>query len=68
MSKTKWLSRKILAFSLLVWVATFYPGTLAAAQSAFPGDRKHDKLSQQTSQNQPIHADVDLALINVTVN
>jgi Ca-activated chloride channel homolog len=78
MSKTQWFPKKDLvrrtggssrmfAWSLFACFLLFYPGTLTSAQSMFPEDRNHEQLRQQTAKNQPIHADVDLALINVTV-
>ena len=53
----------LLLFCIVIW--KFPP--LAGAQSGVPDDVKHDTPGKVIKQGQPVHIDVDLALVNVTV-
>jgi Ca-activated chloride channel homolog len=53
--------------SLVFGLATSTVGTSASAQSAVLSDRKHDTRGQQIRPGESVHADVDLALVNVSV-
>jgi Ca-activated chloride channel homolog len=53
----------LLLFGIVIW--NFAP--VAVAQSAVPDDVKHDTPGQVMKQGQPVHVDVELALVNVTV-
>jgi Ca-activated chloride channel homolog len=53
----------LLLFCIVIW--KFPP--LAGAQSGVPDDVKHDTQGKVIKQGQPVHIDVDLALVNVTV-
>src|SRR6266478_2146059 len=75
---TRWFSRKNPAtgtrvlfvpvvLSLVFGLATSTVGTSASAQSAVLSDRKHDTPGQQIRPGESVHADVDLALVNVSV-
>src|SRR5216684_3838340 len=56
-----------LVFSIGVCLATFGVGTSASAQSPVLSDRKHDTPGQQIRLGGSVHADVDLALVDVSV-
>ncbi len=75
-STTRWFSKKNAAIgtrvlfvpvvlSLVFGLATSTVGTSASAQSPVLSDRRHDTRSQQIRLG--VHADVDLALVNVSV-
>ncbi len=53
----------LLLFCIVIW--KFPP--LAGAQFGVPDDVKHDTPGKVIKQGQPVHIDVDLALVNVTV-
>jgi Ca-activated chloride channel homolog len=53
----------LLFFCIVIW--KFPP--LAGAQSGVPYDVKHDTPGKVIKQGEPVHIDVDLALVNVTV-
>jgi len=57
-----------LVFFLLFGTAIFdLQRSAASAQSLVPADVKHDTLGQPIKQDQVVHIDVNLALVNVTV-
>src|SRR5258706_5094887 len=77
-SPTRWFSKKNPAIgtrvlfvpvvlSLVFGLATSTVGTSASAQSAVLSDRKHDTRGQQMRPGESVDADVDLALVNVSV-
>ena len=77
-STTRWFSKKNptigtrvlfvpVVLSLVFGLATSTIGTSASAQSAVLSDRKHDTHGQQIRPGESVHADVDLALVNVSV-
>src|SRR5260370_192511 len=77
-STTRWFSKKNPAIgarvlfvpvvlSLVFGLATSTVGTSASAQSAVLSDREQDTHGQQIRVGESIHADVDLALVNVSV-
>jgi Ca-activated chloride channel family protein len=53
----------LLLFGIVIWN---FPA-LTVAQSTVPDDVKHDTPGQVMKQGQPVHVDVELALVNVTV-
>ena len=57
----------LFVFSLVGCLAIFGIGTSASAQSAVLSDRKHDTPGRQLRSDGSVHADVNLALVNVSV-
>jgi Ca-activated chloride channel homolog len=53
----------LLFFAFVIWKLP----ELAVAQSAAPDDVKHDTPGKVIKQGQPVHMDVELALLNITV-
>jgi Ca-activated chloride channel family protein len=53
----------LLFFAIVIWRLP----ALAVAQSAAPDDVKHDTPGKVIKQGQPVHMDVELALLNITV-
>lgn len=53
--------------SIGVCLATFWVGTSASAQSPVPSDQKNKTPGRQLQPGRPLHVEVDLALVNVSV-
>jgi hypothetical protein len=54
----------LLLLGIIVW--NFQE--MAAAQSSIPDDVKHNTPGQTISRGQPLHLDVELALVNASFN
>lgn len=63
---TRILSVTFMFLLLVALVALIFPG-LGFPQSSVANDVKHDTPSKVIKPGQPVHIDVDLALVNVTV-